>query len=47
MLQVIFEAVYLDPLERYLICVEPYPQFAPLFRMDGLKEKEGYFHVGE
>ena len=34
MLQVIFEAVYVDPLTRKLVCVKPYPPFVPLFRMD-------------
>jgi hypothetical protein len=45
MLKVIFEAVYVDVLGRRLVCVKPYPQFTPLFRMDGLSEKEGYFYV--
>lgn len=47
MLRVIFEAVYMDPLARCVVCVKPWPQFAPLFRMDGLREKEGCFYVGE
>lgn len=47
MLRVIFEAVYVDVLAQRLVCAKPYPQFAPLFRMDGLKEKGGCFYVGE
>jgi hypothetical protein len=27
--------------------LKPYPPFVPLFRMDGLKEKEECFYVGE
>jgi hypothetical protein len=46
-LQVIFKAVYVDVLGKRLVCVKPYPQFAPLFRMDGLREKEGCFYVEE
>ena len=47
MLRVIFEGVYFDTLTGRLVCVKPYPQFGPLFRMDGLKEKEGCFYVRE
>ena len=48
MLKVIFEAVYVDVLRELLICVKPHPQFAPLFRMDGMEEKEdGCFYYKE
>ena len=47
MLRVIFEAVYVDPLGRELVCVKPWPPFAALFRMDGLEEREGCFYVRE
>jgi hypothetical protein len=40
MLKVIFEAVYVDVLGERLVCVKPYPQFVPLFRMDGMEERE-------
>jgi hypothetical protein len=36
---VISEDVYIDPLERRLVCAKPWPQFTPLFRMDELREK--------
>ncbi len=39
MLKAIFEAVYIDPLKRRLVCVKPWSQFTPLFWMDGLREK--------
>ena len=49
MLRVIFEAVYVDVLGKRLVCVKPYPQFAPLFRMDGLEEMEDecFYHEEE
>jgi hypothetical protein len=47
MLRTIFESVVIDVTARRLVCVKPWPQFAPLFRMDGLKEKEECFYVGE
>ena len=48
MLAVIFEAIYVDVAERRVVCVKPYPQFAPLFRMDGLEEREdGCFYWKE
>ena len=31
----------IDVAARRLVCVKPYPPFVPLFRMDGLSEKEG------
>ena len=40
MLNIIFEAVYVDVLGKRLVCVKPYPQFALLFRMDGMEERE-------
>ena len=40
MLKAISEAVYVDVLGERLVCVRPYPQFAPLFRMDGMEESE-------
>ena len=40
MLKVIFEAVYVDVLGERLVSVKPWPQFAPLFRMDGMEERE-------
>jgi hypothetical protein len=27
------------------VYVKPWPPFAPLFRMDGLEEKDGHFYV--
>ena len=39
-LKAIFEAVCVDVLDERLVCVKPYPQFAPLFRMDGMEETE-------
>ena len=48
MLKVIFEAVYMDVLGERLAGVKPYPQFAPLFRMDGMEEREdGCFYYEE
>jgi hypothetical protein len=47
MLRLIFEGIYIDMIEKRLVCVKPYPQFAPLFRLDGLREKEGCFYVEE
>jgi hypothetical protein len=47
MLKVIFKAVYVDVDARRLVCVKPFAPFVRLFRMDGLKEKEGCFYVGE
>jgi hypothetical protein len=45
MLKAIFESVVIDVAARRLVCVKPYPPFAPLFRMDGLREKVGCFYV--
>ena len=47
MLRAIFESVVIDVADRRLVCVKPNPPFAPLFRMDGLSEKEGCFYVEE
>ena len=48
MLKVIFKAVYVDVLGERLVCVKPYPQFAPLFRMDGMEEKsDGCFYYDQ
>jgi site-specific DNA recombinase len=48
MLRVIFDGIYIDMIERRLVCIKPYPDFAPLFRMDGLEEREtGVFYVRE
>jgi hypothetical protein len=47
MLRVISEAVYVDILGKRLVCVKPYPQFAPLFRTDGLKERNGCYYVAD
>jgi len=48
MLQVIFESIHVDTLAGKVICVKPYTPFVPLFRMDGLEEREdGYFYDGE
>jgi len=48
MLKVIFEEAYIDVLGERLVCMKPYPQFAPLFRMDGMEEKEdGCFYYDE
>jgi site-specific DNA recombinase len=46
-LRAIFESVIVDVAARRLVCVKPYPPFVPLFRMDGLIEKEGCFYVDE
>ena len=45
MLRTIFESVVVDMRRRRLVCVRPWPVFAPLFRLDGLKEREGCFYV--
>jgi hypothetical protein len=48
MLSCIFEAIYVDVEAKRLLCVKPYPPFVPLFRMDGLEEKEdGCFYPAE
>ena len=47
MLKTIFEEVRVDLSRRRLACVKPWPPFIPLFRMDGLSEKEGCFYVEE
>jgi hypothetical protein len=47
MLKTIFEEVRVDLSGRRLACVKPWPPFVPLFRMDGLSEKEGCFYVDE
>jgi hypothetical protein len=39
MLRLIFEGIYIDMIEKRLVCVKPYPQFAPLFRLGGLVER--------
>jgi hypothetical protein len=46
-LRTVFEAIYVDIGARRLVCVKPYPQFTPFFRMDGLSEKGGCFYVRE
>jgi len=40
MLKTIFEEVRVDVANRRIVCLKPYPQFAPLFRMDGMEERE-------
>jgi site-specific DNA recombinase len=40
MLKVIFESVTVDIAGQQLVCVKPHAPFVPLFRMDGLEEKE-------
>jgi hypothetical protein len=48
MVRCIFEAVFVDAKARRLVCVKPYPPFVPLFRMDGLEEKEdGCFYLAK
>lgn len=48
MLQVVFEAIRVDTLAGKVICMKPYAPFAPLFRMDGLEEREdGCFYYEE
>ena len=44
MLNVVFEAIYIDVETRKLVCIKPHPQFAPLCRMDGLEERNGRFY---
>ena len=40
MLHRIFEAIYVDVAVQRVVCVKPYPQFAPLFRSEDLEENE-------
>lgn len=47
MLRTIFEKVIVDVDARRLVSVKPWPPFAVLFRMDGMRERDGYFYVGE
>jgi hypothetical protein len=48
MLNCIFELLTVDVKARKLLCVEPYPPFVPLFRLDGLEEKgNGCFYYEE
>lgn len=47
MLRIIFEGIYIDVPGKRLVCVKPYAPFVPLFRMDGLSEKEGCFYANE
>jgi hypothetical protein len=48
MLHCIFEAIFVDVEAQGLVCVKPYLPFVPLFRMDGLEEKEdGCFYPTE
>ena len=48
MLRVIFQGIYVDMPAKRVVYVKPYPQFAPLFRMDGMEEKEdGCFYYEE
>jgi site-specific DNA recombinase len=48
MLRVIFEGVYVDAETRRVVCVKPWPPFTPLFRMDGLEERDdGCFYCEE
>jgi hypothetical protein len=41
LLQVVFKAVHVDLLGRQLVSVQPHKDFVPLFRLDGLEEREG------
>ena len=44
----IFEAIRVDTLAGKVICVRPYAPFMPLFRMDGVEEREdGRFYNEE
>ena len=46
MLRCIFEGIYVDVLAAKVVFVKPWPPFWPLFRMDGLEEREkGVFYV--
>lgn len=48
MLGEIFSAVRVDVAARRLVAVKPWPAFLPLFRMDGLEEREdGWFYPRE
>jgi site-specific DNA recombinase len=47
MLSTIFEEIRVDVANRQLLCVKPWPPFLPLFRLDGLVEKDGCFYVRE
>jgi hypothetical protein len=48
MLRVIFEGIYCDMIERRVVYVRPYPAFVPLFRMDGMEQREdGNFYPKE
>ena len=46
-LRLISQAIYVDIGVQRVVCVKPYPEFVPLFRMDGLTEREGCFYVEE
>jgi hypothetical protein len=40
--------VLIEVVKDEIICVKPYAEFAPLFRMDGLEEREdGCFYYKE
>lgn len=46
MLRAIFEEIRVDLGARRVVAVKPWPPFVPLFRMDGLEEREtGVFYV--
>lgn len=46
LLNAIVDAVHLDVLARRLVCVEPKPEFAVLFRrIDELEERNGCFYI--
>jgi len=48
MLRTIFEGIYVDLDARRVVCVKPFVAFVPLFRLDGLEEKEdGRFYFKE
>jgi hypothetical protein len=48
LLSLSLDPVLVDVVESRIVCVKPYPQFVPLFRMDGLEEREdGCFYSKE
>jgi hypothetical protein len=47
MLKVIFEAICVDIETHKLVCVKPHSQFVPIFRLDGLEERNGFFYERE
>jgi len=48
LLKEVFAQIWVDLGARRVVAVKPWPSFVPLFRMDGLEEREeGVFYVRE